>query len=330
MIIKFNPTGTHTHKDQLKVRLDLYPDAACKSYDKFYVYTPVISQEYTGLPEDYQSWLDGLPHIWMLNPCLSIFVKVDENITPTLLTQFISDVYTKDVLATIDDVIIQTNSAHLISPYLRNKTNLSSAKVTSFDEQAKSSIDAILKDFSISKEATGNIQTIQPKSIDVGTEAINRSFGESLRNRTVINYNNSANATGTIDTVEIWTSAFVALTYRAGSFIDNGADSFTCNDGESLGSLEGGAKRTITGLTISITVGNYLGCDQSTTSSCSLLVDISGGAGGYTIAGTYCDPSDTGTYTLSANCIYSLYGTGTEGGGDILVTAVPLGIGISI
>ncbi len=165
MLIKTEPSGTHVHKEHLLVRLDFYPEPGDKSYSLHHVQIPIIPPggypgklnpqgttmetkggidvdgnyippqqiDISGQPVDemdYQNWLAGLPKEWVTNPCLSHFVRVKPDISLTELQDFITNSMDGNVIATIDDVMTQANSAHFISPYMRTKAAVSGVKVS--------------------------------------------------------------------------------------------------------------------------------------------------------------------------------------------------------
>ncbi len=72
MYIKIEPTGTCQRKGMVQVRLCFYLDANDYGYEKHHV--PDITEEYTGKPEDYQTWLDSLPK--RDNPFHNHFIQV--------------------------------------------------------------------------------------------------------------------------------------------------------------------------------------------------------------------------------------------------------------
>ncbi len=102
-VVKFEPSGTHIKNDQLKIRLDVYLGESYESYKDYYVsvvdeksiefqlgYKGELDKD--GNPvdsEDYQKWIDGLPHIMQLNPVLSVFVSINKDITVTELQDYI-------------------------------------------------------------------------------------------------------------------------------------------------------------------------------------------------------------------------------------------------
>jgi len=323
MRIAFEPSGTHLKGDSLKIRLDLFPDVGEKSYAQNYVYVPVIpvggypgKVGADGSPASqkaYDTWLAGLPHIWRLNPCLSVFVRVDENITSELLTQFIGDVYKSDVLATIDDAMGRTGlgSAHLISPYMKDKTTLSSVKTTTFDAATKTFIETRLSGLSIIG-VTGKAEIITPQSIDVGPGATDRA-GSLNSNNTLVDKANPANATGTLDTFETWVVSVDMPTCEIATFYVVSGDNLSTRDNEAVGNVAFGAKRTFTGLTIAVTTGDYLGI-KGTAGGYQIEGATSGGSGVWGKTSDYI-PCTNETFGVYANYVVSIYATGTEAGG---------------
>ena len=322
MKILFEPSGTHIHKDILKVRLDLYPDKTDKSYAQNYVSVPVIPDGgYPGKVDDegnpinqkqYDKWVESLPHIWQLNPCLSVFVRVDENITKALMTEFVGDVWKPDVLATIDNCMIASTpeqphlSAHLISPYMRYKTMLSSAKTLSFDPQTKANIDSVLADFSIGT-VKGKAERIEPESIDVGPGATDRT-GTDFSNQTLVEKTNPANATGTLDTWELWFSSTSdnATNVEVATFYIVSGNNVSTRDYETLGTVAKGSKQTFTGLSTDVTTGDFAGVYYK-------LGRIETTPGGGSCLYHSGDMIPATNHTFSAfSYIYSIYATGTE------------------
>jgi hypothetical protein len=332
--IAFEPSGTHLKGDSLKIRLDLFPEVGEKSYAQNYVSLPVIpvggypgKVNTDGSPvsqKAYDTWLAGLPHIWQLNPCLSVFVRVDQNITPELLTQFVGDVYKPDVLATIDDAMIQASAAHLVSPYCKGKATLSTAKTNTFDAAAKTDINNRLAGLSIVKAAGRTIETIQPKSIDVGPAATDRgnTTGGAY---TDINITNPANATGTLDTFEIWLATTNSTNMTVGTFSGSGTQ-YTSRDSEYIGNVTAGSKQTKTGLSIDVVTGDFNGAYNTQ----NFEWDTSGNSDVYTKSGNQFGAGEQ-TFTRMAGDAFSLYATGTEAATDYPITcAAGLTVGASV
>ena len=154
-------------------------------------------------------------------------------------------------------------------------------------------------------------------AIDVGAAAIDR--GTTLAGRTLVNKTNPANATGTIDTVEIWCATNLSTTDVATFFVVSG-DNLSTRDFENIGAVTSGSKQTFSGLNMDVETGDYIGSFASTG---TLEVDSSGGAGvWYGGSGVDLIPCTNQAFSVLANYITSLYGTGTEAaagwaGGDV-------------
>jgi len=204
--------------------------------------------------------------------------------------------------------------------------------------EALSKVD-ILRASSIVLQVTGVGETFPATEIDVGSAAINRASSVNLyydpftNYFTFIDYNNAANDTGSIDTAEFYVASPTEAgnSCKVGTFADNGSNSFTCNDAESIGEIATSGADSATGLDIDINAGEFIGMDCRTAKEVYIDRATSGGSGVYYANGQYCDATDEQTYTLQSGDIMSLYGTGeTAGGGvtpKIAVGAKMVGIG---
>lgn len=86
MKARFNTTGTHVRDGVLKVRIDLYPDPA----DKTYTWHHVLDEETGGMK---------------VNPCLCHFIGVDEDITPAGLEALVQAVFGSGTRQVLDDAL---------------------------------------------------------------------------------------------------------------------------------------------------------------------------------------------------------------------------------
>jgi len=101
MIAKINTSGTHIQKDYLKVRIDLFPEPADKTYALHYVDEMIDSGE-----KDAEGNPIFIPSgSKQLNPCLCHFIKVDPDIDPTKLTGFIKKNFSPPILRQLDDLL---------------------------------------------------------------------------------------------------------------------------------------------------------------------------------------------------------------------------------
>lgn len=331
---KLNASGCEIRKERIKLRLDLFLNPADPNYDKHHLYvvdwdSPEAQAGYSGAvgPDgnpvnwaDYQAWKTNLPHIWkdrsfhthMIHPAHN---ASDDDIK-TEITKCLNYFYAfhqycwdgnKAFMEEWKKVPFQDSEVRhrFIAGKPKDKTKNNNrlqdilSRIEEFDVLVALIPQGI--NLNIGKKGT----------IDVGLAAVDRGGVGTLRYDTRINYNNAANDTGTIDTVEAWFDAAQnGNNCRAGSFTDNGSGNFTCHDAESLGEVDDDILQQFTGLTISIATGEFIGIDESNNKIASIDGDTSGHSGMYAIAGDYCDPEDTGDFTFTSGWGLSLYGTG--------------------
>ena len=365
MQIKFNPTGTHVKNGLLKVRLDLYPEPTEKTFVLHNIQVIVYPDEslplngYTGkmtfvdehweynpvdggaelipamwVPDTqsaYDRWEARLPHIWRVNPCLCHFVTIAENMTLTDLFAGVNQIFSGDLLATLDNSLVLPNSAHYVSPLMRNKY-LSDERVKTADlVDLVNSVNLRFASLATIQKDLGTAFDVQPQTIDVGSGAIDRASVSALHNLTdfwtSIDKGNPANATGEIDTFQIYINTSAAYAIYAGTFTDNGGNNLTCTDAENVGNPAGTGLNTFTGLTMSITSGDLLGVSAPEGGSYTIrLDDATTGPGRYYLQNVNgCVATHNGDYGLSADKTLSLYGTGTESGGALFTPFYYLG-----
>lgn len=149
-------------------------------------------------------------------------------------------------------------------------------------------------------------------AIDVGADAIFRDT-RKLAGNTIIDKNNPANASGKIKTVEIWLRAD-GYDGIVGTFYTTNGDTLKCRDSVAIGDVDCGSKQTISGLSISIEAGDYIGVYFP--SFGQIEQDKSGYAGIWVKLGKYIDPDDEADFSFLADDAISLYGTGEEAAGD--------------
>jgi len=321
--IRFNPSGTHVDaQGNLKIRLDFYPGPEDKSYSEYHVeIADVNSAEYLAGyhgeldkngepvdPADYEKWYESLPKVWVTNPVLCHFLTIDPDITVEELDARIKTLFTDTVTATIDDAMTQENSAHLISPLMRDKSVTTGIKVSENEDKNAliSSVNSRLSGFSIDGQGKGEAEEVEPQSIDVGPGATDRSGRQD--NGTFIDITNPANADGTLDTWETWFAIDAGVGVKAATFVSAGGSDFYCRDFETIGSVPVGSKQTFTGLDIDVATGDYAGTYFS---DGTIERNTSGGTGLYSKSGDQTD-GGTDTYALDSTWSISIYGTGTD------------------
>jgi hypothetical protein len=338
--IRFEPSGTHyDSKGNLKIRLDFYPSPESKTYSQCYIQVPDFPNpdnhlegyngdlDKDGKPvdtSDYIKWVDSLPKIWHLNPCLSSFIIVPPEITKTGLDSWVKQYLNADVTATIDDIMTQPNSSHLISPYMKYKSsvltkdevqskaivNLSKTETQKIDNIA--TVNSTLADFNIKGESGGIVQIINPQSIDAGSSVTTRVYVWDVYTDTGLLLNNPVNADGVLDTCQYYINWHDCENVRVGTFSGSGA-SWTPRDYEDLGGVSVGALGTSTGLNITAYANDVIGIKAYTGTICNIWIDTTGGAGNGVALYTGDGFSGTQSYTVNSAWDMSLYATGTEG-----------------
>ncbi len=144
--------------------------------------------------------------------------------------------------------------------------------------------------------------------IDIGAAAIDRPDSVS-GTFTTLAFDNPANASGKITSVEIWAYSDMSGV-RVGTFYLISDTTYKCRDSVVIGNVTPGSKQTFGGLSIAVEAGDLIGAFWTTG---SIERDVSGCAGWYDISGDYTNPGDEGRYVFSTGDAISLYGIGTTG-----------------
>ncbi len=152
-------------------------------------------------------------------------------------------------------------------------------------------------------------------AIAIGSTASDRTGSTNCFDYTMISFTGAANGTGTLDTIEVWlTSKAGTIALWVGTFFLVSGTTYQCRASVNLGDVAVGSKQTFTGLSIDVITGDFLGIKSRAGTGTTIEVDSTGGSGRGYVLGEYIDAGDQASYTISANYIYSLYGTGTEAG----------------
>lgn len=326
MQVRFNPTGTHIHKDLLKVRLDIYPDKSCLTYKQQYVYVPVIPEDVTDKQMENPEWVASLPHIWQLNPMLLAFVTISETTTLNDMLQFCEQRLTPEVLATLDASLVLPDAIHRRANYFKDdRLRYSTDKVTT-----KDTLDLIananqrFSSLSLSK-ITGKGRIVEPGSITVGDEAIGRGNSVKITTTTTVTKGNPANADGTVTDADIWLASKSGVSDVWIGLFSASGNTLTVGDSESVGDVAEGSKQSPTGLKIACVKDNYIGTFDKGNYS-YLEEERSGGSGTWIYFGECIDKGDSKSFAARDNYIDSLGGTGTESGAP--PTFIPNYIGV--
>lgn len=153
-------------------------------------------------------------------------------------------------------------------------------------------------------------------SIDVGSACIDRSTYQ-LGGFTVVAKENPANASGTIDHLCIWLSAFSSGNFDFASFADEGSNVLSTNGVAqgltcAVGQNEFNAPGDFTAFDINS--GEYLG--YYTQASDNRVEKTTSGSGLWRYDGADQIPCSSVTFAVQADRACSIYATGTETGGE--------------
>jgi len=142
-------------------------------------------------------------------------------------------------------------------------------------------------------------------AIDIGPGATNRST-TFIYNQTYVDLTNSANATGTLSSFEVWANTNLGG-FKIGTFSGSSTD-YNDRDYEAIGSVTSGSKQTYTGKNCDVVTGDFLGAYWT---SGNMERDTVGYSGVYNLSGDQFG-GGSATYNLIAGDAISIYATGLE------------------
>ena len=147
------------------------------------------------------------------------------------------------------------------------------------------------------------------ETIDIGAGAIDRASANSSTGTTKVDYNNPANATGILDSFEVWANTSQTAVV-IGTFSGSGTD-WDDRDYETIGNVTGGSKQTFTGKNCDVTIGDCIGVYDET----GYWERDSSGYSGFGFRGGSYFGQGVQTYqnTTNAGRALSLYATGYNG-----------------
>jgi hypothetical protein len=140
--------------------------------------------------------------------------------------------------------------------------------------------------------------------IDIGSAAVDRA-SDASNAYTYALYDNPANASGSITSVEMW--AYYSLSNcEVATFVAEGSNVFSTRDSETIGSVTAGSKQTFSGLAMDVETGDYIGGYWSA----GLLERDNIGYSGYAYLSGDHIPCSSVTFSTIGNRTMSLYGEG--------------------
>jgi len=316
-----NKSGSEVwHGGLVKVRFDLFLEPDDARYDERYTYVPVIPEGgYTGKVDedgrpidqkDYDLWLASLSHIWQLAPFHSHFLRFEPDVSQEQVEAAILPHIPNFYKAWTEewdkvpggmrhgwDVATRTPRPRR---YDKEFTipELGTRPTECFDKLGL----ILASNLSVRTKDIGEI--FPATAIDIGGAAVPRS-GRSLVSWTRLEGSNTANDTGSLDTVEIYANEDLANAEVA-TFIPEGSDTFSSRDFGAIGAVVSGAKRAFTGKDISVATGDVIGIYGT---SGYIESGLSGGGTGWHQSGDQI-PCTSVTFSTSTYRPLSLYATG--------------------
>ena len=145
-------------------------------------------------------------------------------------------------------------------------------------------------------------------AIDIGSEAINRTY-ENYSSATRVDQNNSANATGTLDTWQVYFASNATGVEFATFFVVSG-NNLSTRDSETIGNVSGGSTQTFSGKSTDVQIGDYAGLYYN-----DGYIDWDfAGTGMWYLNDFDFIPCTNQAFNLFGTRTISLYATGTTGG----------------
>jgi len=341
------PSGCGEFKGRVKIRIDCFLTPESSYYDQYggaYV-VDTASKEYlagykgakddkTGEPLDwdaYNKWLDSLPTVWQDNPFHSHFVYYDTTVLDDSIKAQIASVteyfyafhtYCWDnslefipqwqkvpkVAGSIRDVFIAGDSSPPNKTACEDKSVDIVSRTSDFDTREFEQSPSTPPDLNIGEKGT----------ITIGNTASDRATYVS--DRTAVGKAGTADGDGTIDTIQVYVHNDQAA-FEVATFYVVSGNNLSTRGNETIGTVTAGAPDpdVFTGLSMAVLTGDYLGCYADG----GIEADYSGGAGYWRINSTDAIPCTNQTFTSTDNFSISLYGTGTESGGDPDISNTP-------
>jgi len=324
---RVNKTGCTVRKGNCQIRLDFYLESTDPRYADRHLYlVDTTSAEYLagyrgevdehGIPKDqaaYDAWLDSLPHVWQNTPLHSHFIYLPADFTEEDIKAEI-DIHLANFYQAFqerwDEVAGGMRHGWATDTRIGPTDYSKMESETEYDTKVADcqlAVDSLVE-FSYKAKGSTTGETFAATEIDLGSAATDRASTFNAL-YTIVDVANPANNTGTIDSFEIWANVDQDGTNKVGTFYGSGTD-YTNRDGQAIGTVTAGAKRTFSGLDIDVSSGDFAGMYWN---SGKLERDLASGSGIYYKAQ---DQFGTGqqTYVLRSDDAISLYGTGETAG----------------
>lgn len=321
------PSGCAVVKNRPRLRLDLYLSPTDPYYQQVYVVdetSPEFLAGYKGKVDadgipldqaDYDKWWDDLPHIWRDTPFHSHFIYIEPSATDEIVKQRITDVLTyfygfyQACWKADKEFIEEWKKVPRIAGTIRSPIVAGKAEDLQVSQLKLDDIKSRIMDFGITATVIGGFELPTGKgTIDIGPGAVVQSY-DSLTS-TYVDKNNPANASGIIDTFQVY-PAYADMTgiQCATCYVVSGDNLSTTDYDDTIGTAAPGGTRTFTGLSIDVTIGDYLGIYFVSGYICRTATGF--GDGYWYQSGDNIPCTNTG-FVAGTTRKFSIYGTGTE------------------
>lgn len=326
------PSGCGIHKNRGKLRLDFFLNSDNPNYDKHHVYvvdetSKEYQQGYKGKvdaegnpldPEDYRKWLDSLPHIWRDNPFHSHILRIDKGIKDADLKKKIENClnyfyqFHQHCWDESKEFIEEWKKVPVKKGTVRERLIPGNAKDVHKHEAKVQDIVSRRDEFRVSpsKIPPQDLNIGEKGTIDIGAEAIDR-FLSYASGKTCVSKFNPANASGTLDTIEVYAVNNLS-DFNVATFYDLDATHLSTRGYEVIGNVTSGSMQEFTGLSIDVETDDYIGFYFS---AGDIEQDATSGVDKY-YWDTYDDHIPCTNYFFGSDIeisrYFSCYGTGTE------------------
>lgn len=324
---------THTghHKGKVQVLVSMYLEEADPNYDKHYVRVPIIPEigypgrvDKEGIPvdqEDYDAWEASLPHVWQNNPfhnhCIYGYPGSKDAVFKDQIANSLSYFYAfhQQMWDSGRNFIDEWKKVPFKAGTIRSPFVTGSLDALNKQECLTKAEGVWERKTQLEVGEHGELPPLgigEKGTIVIGDEAEDRisNWGQ---NQSILNLGVPADGTGTIDTVEIFASTNMSGCKVGTLYLVSGS-TFHCRDSVVIGDVATGSKQEFTGLSISVTEGDYIGSHWT---GGALEKSTSGYTGTRSKSGDYLNPDDEASFSyLQTGDAISVHGIGGGNGGQ--------------
>jgi len=326
-------SGSGIVKDVVKLRVDYFLNPDDPNYERHYVNVPVIPPEgYPGKVDkegnpkdqkDYDAWLESLPHVWQNNPFHSHKIwlpkEPTDNYIKAQIERTLNYFYTfhQQSWNTGVPFIENWKKVPKVKGSIRDIFVKGDPKDKVFNQQKVADVLSRKDEFQIgvSRVPPTDLNIGEKGTIDIGAEPVGGGSTLAIYEKTYMTLTNPANASGTIDTIDVDISAEATDLYVGLLYLVSGT-TYKVRSSEQLGNVAANPE-PFTGLTIAVETNDCLALFDKNSSNSRCHYASSGYGGLRRCAGECIDEDDQADFSdyYDADATILIYGTGTESGG---------------